>query len=207
MSIISVPASLGIINLQWAQPPGYQVNRSELTGVTRTVQLGPAERWNASGRLVPRGNADLVTVRGFLANMKRPGNFARLPMVETPQVKTFGYPTLVLVNGAGQLGYSLNLKGLQPSVTNLLAGDIITIFLDGPNGIWQPIVLTADLVANGSGNGTASLSTPLRKSPGNNDEVELSVPTCTVRMRDPMAWEVTPGGVYLPGDFVAEEAF
>jgi len=205
MAIIAIPAGLRLAGMKWTQPPAYQVNRSELTGATRTVQLGPAERWFATGRLVPRTLDEMVTLRGFLAQMKRPDSFARLSMVERLQVTIPGRPTDCQVNGGGQLGYSLNLKGLAPGVTNLVAGQIIMVVI--PGDFWQPIVLGANLVADGAGNGTATLTTPLRKSPADNDGVALSNPVCTVRMRDPLAWEATPGTIYQPGDFVAEEGF
>ena len=204
MPIITMPSTLGLARLKWSAPPTYQLNRSEFTGFTRMVEIGPAERWFATGEVVPDTLADIISVRAFIANMKRPNNFVRLRMTEAGQT-TGGWPTSATVNGAGQLGLTLSLAGLRPSQTNLLAGHIISVVLATEES--QPIVLGADLVANGSGIGTATLTTPLRRSPANGAVVELQFPTCTMRMRDPLAWEANPGGVYGGVPFVAEEAF
>jgi hypothetical protein len=205
MAIITIPSSLGIRNLKWSQPPTYQTNRSDLTGATRTVSLGPAERWFASGTLVPVNISDLYAVRAFKANMKRPDNYMRLPMLEQAQALPAGQGTDCLVNGAGQLGYELDLKGLLPATVILQPGTIIMVVLDSID--WQPIVLADFLTSDGAGAATAKLTTPLRKSPENNAGVNLSFPVCTMRMRDPLAWEATPGLTYDMGDFIAEEWF
>lgn len=204
MPEVTIPAAVRIANLEWSQPPSYAFNRSELTGKSRAVQLGPAARWSASGTLAPAKGGNARDVRGFLVNMALPDAFCRLPMVTTGQTVS-GYPTVGFVNGAGQLGYALALDGLQPSVTNLKAGDIIHVVLDVA-GDWQPIVLGADLVANGSGAATATLTTPLRKSPADNAGVQLNIPVATMRMRDPLRWSHSPGGIYQ-SEVSFEEAF
>lgn len=204
MAIISIPSAVKIVDLEWSAPPAVQFNRSELTGKTRTIELGPAERWSASGRLVPVQISDARAVRAFLANMKRPDNVVHLRMTETAQVTVGGRPTTAAVNGAGQLGLTLALDGLQAGVTNLFAGDIITVELFGVDR--QAIVLAADLVANGSGQATASLSTPLRRAPADNAAVELSLPFAVMRMRNPLRWKVAPTPIY-ESPFELEESF
>lgn len=205
MAIINLPAEIGLVDLEWTCPPTYQFNRSDLTGASRSIQLGPAQRWTATGRMVPVQGGNLRIVRAFLAKMMVPTNFLRLTMVETGQVTVGGRPGVVLVDGSSNTGYSLALKSMAPGVTNLFAGDIITVILTSED--WQPIVLAADLVADGAGKGIATLSTPLRRTPLNNANVELNNPPAIVRMRDPLHWKASPGGVYEPGSFVAEEAF
>jgi hypothetical protein len=204
MAIITIPVGVRIAALEWQQPPTYAFNRSELTGKSRAIQLGPATRWSASGRLVPVKGADAKAVKAYLALMSQPGNLCRLRMVEASQVTVGGRPTSATVNGAGQLGLTLALSGLQASVTNLVAGDVISIVMASEDS--QPIILGADLVANGSGQATAVLTTPLRKSPANAAAVELQWPTATMRMRNSLAWKVSPAPVY-ESEVAFEEAF
>ncbi len=119
-------------------------------------------------------------------------------------VRTSLLPDIALA-ATGGAGVSLPLTGLQPSAINLRAGQRLTVVL--PSGDEQLVALTADLLANSSGQATAALSTPLRETPSAGAAVELSHPWALMRGLQPQAWNVSPGPVYQPGGIQFEEAF
>lgn len=113
-------------------------------------------------------------------------------------------PTVAAVSGAANAGRSLALAGLGPDLLHLRAGQHLTVPL--PGGDEQMIPLAADLIANGSGAATASLATPLRRTPAAAATVELNEPWALMRAIH------TPGFQRRPGDIVnfslqCEEAF
>ena len=114
-------------------------------------------------------------------------------------------PERAAVVGAANAGQTLALSGLALSARNLLAGDLITVPL--PSGDEQLIPLTADLIADGSGNGTAQLGTPMRESPANGAVVELDRPTALMRALDPLAWSSRPGSIHDVRPLQLEEWF
>lgn len=113
-------------------------------------------------------------------------------------------PERATVNGSANAGRTLALSGLALSQRNLRAGQFITVTL--PGGDEQLIRLAADLVADGSGNGTASLATPLRRTPAAGAAVELDQPWALMRATHAPGWGVDNQNIY-GHDFEAEEAF
>jgi hypothetical protein len=113
-------------------------------------------------------------------------------------------PEVATVNGASNAGRSLALSGLALSQRNLRAGQFITVTL--PGGDEQLIRLAADLVADGSGNATASLTTPLRRTPAAGAIVELERPWGLMRLTNAPGWSVDSQNIY-GHTLEAEEAF
>ena len=70
----------------WAQPDGRKaLQRSEFTGRTRELLIGPADRWQCSADVRPMTDADLVEWRAFQMRMKQPGARARIAATEGGQ--------------------------------------------------------------------------------------------------------------------------
>jgi hypothetical protein len=115
------------------------------------------------------------------------------------------FPERATVNGVNQTGETLALSGLAPSQRNLRAGQMLTVVLPGDDE--QLIMLTADLLADASGNGTAQLGSPLRRSPANGATVELDRPWGLMRTTDPLGWTVDPAPIYGARQIIFEEAF
>jgi hypothetical protein len=106
---------------------------------------------------------------------------------------------------AGSTAVALNLGGLAPSLTNLLAGQLLTIPL--PSGDEQMVPLVAPLIANSSGLATAALGSPLREIPAPSAFVELEEPWGLMRTTDPLGWSVDPAPIYGARQIIFEEAF
>ncbi|MCU0892109.1 MAG: hypothetical protein MUE77_10260 [Sandarakinorhabdus sp.] len=206
MTQIAIPAALSIRTAQWSQTGGIAVQTSEFTGREKRIRLGPAGRWTCEAEIVSsaaNGFDAARVIRGFLAAMAAPDAFCLLPATETPQVTVDGRPPQCQANGGPQLGFSLNLKGLAPSVTNLRAGDFITVL----GNLTQLFCLTADLVANSAGEGVATFAQPLRGAVANDDVVLLSLPVAKMSLSSPLGWVVSPGAIYDHGPLTFRERF
>ena len=76
-----------------------------------------------------------------------------------------------LVDGASQLGTSLDIDGVTPEFV-IPQGAYISITTSGQRYVYQ---VTAEVTAT-TGSATLSIQPPLRVSPANNDVVEISSP-------------------------------
>ncbi len=193
MARVPVPSALQIAQESWAQTDNRIVQRSPFTGHTSELELGPAARWTCEAEIVTMTADELLPVRAFLAAMAQLGAWCFVPVYSGGgQALPAGAAAEAAVNGAGQLGQSLIIDGLTAGQTNALAGQKVSIDLEFDEvGVTrrQVAVLLADLVANGSGQGTLQLSTPLRSAPLNNAIVRLSQPAALMRLPNAMRYK------------------
>jgi len=108
-----------------------------------------------------------------------------LMVVPQPDVDT-GAPGTPLVNGASQAGSSLILDGLSPQYV-IGVGRYISVVTSSRRYHYK---VSADVVADASGNATVALTTMLRTSPANNDVVEVSEPKIEGYARTTGGWSV-----------------
>ena len=192
--IIDIPVEIQFMTANWRQNGGITMQRSEFTGHTRGLRLGASARWTCEFEMSPVSDpVKLNRNRAFIARMFQPASGFRIPAVVVRQAPDT-VPDTCEVDGDDQLGQELLLKGLQESVTNLFAGQMISVAL--PNGDEQLITLTQDLIADVTGEGTAYLATPLRQAPDDEATVRLQVPVATMRLEQGQGWDVTPGPIY-----------
>lgn len=87
------------------------------------------------------------------------------------------------VNGAGQLGTSLNCDSLSNNIQLLKAGDFVSFDVTSPKGNTnvQLCKLAADAMSNGSGQVTLTFTKPIRQAPADNAVVQIFSPTAQFR--------------------------
>lgn len=90
-----------------------------------------------------------------------------------------GIPGSPLVNGSGQAGKTLSIKGLTPGYT-FTKGQWLSIITGGQRFLYR----VAAQVGAPSGTASVPLRTLLRKSPSNNDVVEVFQPKVEGFVRD-----------------------
>ena len=208
MSVIDFPTDIPIRATGWAQPEsGVIRQRSIFTGRTTDVRLGPSARWTCRLEWVPTTDVlALDRMRAFLAHCMQPGAGFRLEMVEGAQAVS-PVPATALVNGAGQLGQTLNIDGLPNTTAILRAGQLVSVALASDDEF--AAVVRAAVTSNGSGQAALSLSQPLRRAPADNAVVRLHSPRAVMRL-DPaaaMQWLAQPGPIYSFEALTAEEWF
>lgn len=124
MTIIELPNWPVAKEIEWEADQPSQANRSEFTGVRRVTILGEAFRRSAQVTYPPiLGEAAFRPWRAALAACRGRVNPFRLVAVENPQ-PTFS-PNVV-VDGAGQQGFSLATKGWHPRAT-IKSGMMVTV--------------------------------------------------------------------------------
>jgi hypothetical protein len=194
MAIITMPDN-NFRDAQWSLEIPQQVNRSAWTGRRTTMRLPGASRWHVSATHRPIiGEAAFRPWKAFLTNLRGTENSFQMIAVEKSQ-RTGSNPT---VSGSPAVGaISMTLNGLTVSTTNLTAGHMMTVvFVSGKS---QLVVLTADLVANGSGVGTANFLPELREA-GASATIEAALPYANVILDDPTtSYSVQPGQIYSIG--------
>jgi hypothetical protein len=186
MTLNTLPPELLIRQESWMQTDARIVQRSVFTGRTTELILGPSARWTCTADIADLTAAQMQVVRGFLAGMAMPGAYTIIgPVPEAgQQTGMAGASATALVNGTGQLGYTLAIDGLTPSTLHLRRGQFINF--GSTSGFAQMSVLRADLTANASGQAVAQLSNPIRQPPADNSIVHLNAPFVWMRLQNPM---------------------
>lgn len=199
MAILSWPTCAFITSVEWTPPdPPTQVNRSEWTGREQVVILNTAGRWSARVQMEPKLSGDeALDLEAFRVELRGRVNSFRMPAVTKPQ---FTVAVPLQVNGGGQTGATLNVKnggagrvikrGHKLTLNEQLFMNMTTVTLDG------------------SGNGTLTLSNPMRSTPSNSASIEVVSPTCLVKLADSAAgWTESYPEIFDWGQLQVEETF
>lgn len=187
MSVISLPAaaraSSRIILFELVRAQEALVTN---TGVSQ-ITSWPDRRWFTRFEVVPKSGATLRAWALALDQLSDLANVFALspPYYTAPSTGYAGASPLVM--GASQLGQSLIVDGLTPSAAVLTAGDFISFDTTSPlsNTNRQLIKVAANVTANGSGQATITLVTPIRQAPADNAAVNVQTPSAFFRLTTP----------------------
>lgn len=170
--------------VRWGLTSNTMSFSSPLSGAMQTVEM-PGARWRCSFVMENLAEADAALLQALLVQLRGQANrlllhnFAR----PTPRGTATGTP---LVNGASQTGVSLITDGWTAGITALRTGDFF-----GVNGELK--MVTADAVADGSGNATISFEPPLRSSPADNAAITTTKPLAIFMLSSPdSGWDTQP---------------
>ena len=201
MAIIMPPAPLPLRGAKWRLPYPAQVNRSGWTGRRKVVGLPGAAMWTLTAEFSTRVGQDRAKPwRGFFAALHGPVN--AFPVIACEGQQTIaGNPAVR--SGSGN-ATTVPLQGLPANQTVLVAGDFMTVSL--PSGHKRLVCLTAPLVTNGQGQGTATFAPELGEIPAAGAAVEIQWPYGLMALTsDPPGWDVGVGQQYQFA-ITAEEA-
>ncbi|MET0439132.1 MAG: hypothetical protein ABW043_16730 [Devosia sp.] len=163
-------------------------------GILRPTMGGPDQLLN---RL---GNRFGVTVEvGELSSSSLEGRRLRQQLLQgQTQGVIFTFPQdggdtgtqgVPRVNGGAQSGNTLVIDGVTPGY-NAYEGQAISV---STAAIWYLYTVNAAATANGSGQLTLSITPMLRRSPNDNDIVELETPLIEGFLTSDVSWVYTPG--------------
>jgi hypothetical protein len=124
--------------------------------------------------------------RAFIAKCRGGVNDFQIPVDPAPQSTAVATP---LVNGAAQVGRTLNTDGWPVSSTVLFAGEFVTI-----NN--QLLQLTENVTSNASGVAVLTFEPPVRSAPADNAAIEFKNPYCLMYMVEEPTLAVENGYVY-----------
>ena len=188
MIIIDLPRYPVAAKIDWKPRQPTQVNRSEFTGATRTVILAQAPFWAASVSYpAVVGERRFRPWRSALMRLQGRANPFRLSACEGPQHDFFQQ---VVVDGAGQQGYSLKVRGVLPG-TQLLDGMFVTVGED----LYQIVADTP--LAGASGKLTLSIMPHLAGGFPDGLAIETMRPWALMQLStDQQGWTVDVGQKY-----------
>jgi len=206
MANIPLPTNLPFTRLRWVPPAQNQVNRSEWTGARKVVRLPGAGRWRCSAAVLQTTRHSIAREWiAFFTALEGQANTFLLPFSQGGQYTQAGTgATPQVAAGAVQGAETIPLQGLGASGVRLFAGQAMSFVQ--PDGNTQLVVLTQNLVADGSGNGTATFRAALRGAPAAGTAVELVNPVGQMALTTDLVPIPSDEGVY---DFAfdCEEAF
>lgn len=174
MALIPFPALP--FDATWTPPvTKAQRNTSAWTGKSKIIGLANTGRWTCEVTFWPISTEDEERLlRAWLVNMDGQINATNIQRAcQTPPGSS------PIVAAGAVAGNTCPLSGMQPSSTILKAGDHITI----PTGsTFRLVTLTADLVSNGSGAGTAQFRPEIIEAPSVGGTVSIYTPFSPMRL-------------------------
>lgn len=197
MAIITVPDALAIRRVEWSFDRPAQVNRSRWTMRRQVVQQPGPALWSATAELAVRcGTDEWLEAEAFLIDLEGAINTFRLEASATAQARDDLAP---VVNGAGQSGRSLLLRGGIPGET-LKRGHKLTV-----ND--QMVSISAPFLFGEDGSAVVSFKPSLRRSPADGSSVELRRPWVMVALTDSaIGWTEDLGSIFQAKALQLEEA-
>lgn len=186
MAIIQPATPLPLAKVAWRLRTPEQQNRSGWTGKSKIIGLPGSQVWLCSGNMASiTTQARALPLKAFFFALNGRRNSFPVRAVEQQQT-TATNPT---VRSGGNAGTTVPLQGLPANATVLLAGMMMTVFL--PSGHRRLVGLSADLVSNGSGQGTATFWPELGEIPALGAAVEIQWPYGLMRQADDtVGWDV-----------------
>lgn len=187
---LSFPASIGPSSIVLRSNDVVALSQSPFS-LSQQVIVHPGQRWEADvtiGRCkrdqAAAWIAFLLSLRGYLGTFLM-GD----PDWAAPRGTSSVTPGTPVVNGAGQTGSTLAIRGAPNSATGyLLAGDCIQI---GSGSTARLHRVLTDVSTSGSGTATLDIWPALRYSPTDGATVTLTSPRTVFRLAAPgSSWEV-----------------
>ncbi|NKF51360.1 hypothetical protein G3R49_12410 [Shewanella sp. WXL01] len=146
----------------WRLVPNTEVFKNPFNGTVQTLTK-PGTQWQVELSFTNLSRAQAARLTALVAQLR--GSAGRIKLWDhgfaTPQGTAGGTP---VIDGAGQLGSSINIRGCTPSQTFLKAGDYCQIGN-------QCVLVVADAVADGNGLCTLVVEAPVRYAPTNGSAI------------------------------------
>lgn len=199
---LALPTTPGIKDIEWNPRAAVASEASPYTYQAQ-VQAHQGQILAANVTLPPMKRAEAEKWVAWLMalNMTEGTFLLGDPDAPAPKGVATGTP---LVNGAGQTGSTLSIKGLTPNITGIYkAGDKLQLG-SGLTARLYTILVDAD--TDGSGNTTVTLWPRLRSSPADNAPIVTTAPKGLFRLTANPGWRVDHRHVYDFGSFSCIEA-
>lgn len=186
MATITYPSTPKPQGMAWRLVMPAQTNVSDWTGRRQTLASGRGW-WESQISFPPIvGTTNINAWRAFIAKSRGSANDFQVPVDPVAQSASTATP---LINGASQMGRTLNTDGWPLSTTVLQAGQYVTI-----NN--QLLQLTENVTSNGSGVAVLTFEPPIRVSPADNAAIEYKNPYCLMYLVEDPTLSVEAGYVY-----------
>lgn len=199
MALIIMPANVPFVRKTWVPPAKNQVNRSGWTGKRKVVRLPGAALWSVSAAVMPISReVDAWPWLAFFTALEGEANSFLMPYCvgQYRRPGTGANPTVsgVQTGGAGGQGaQTLYIENLGVG-GGLHAGQVMTLLY--PSGNRQLVLLTQNLIGDGTGRGMATFRGAMRETPAAGAAVEFVNPVCQMALTDDAIPLPNDEGVY-----------
>lgn len=157
--------------MSWRLRALTQTHTSPLDGTTQTLAL-PGARWAVTADWPSLMEADRRALEAFLARLGgRAGRFTFGPLHAPRRASGTGSP---VINGAGQSGAALSIRGWASGAQAFRAGDFLS-YTD-TSGRLRLHMATADVTASGGGVASVPIAPPIRRAGLDGAAVEVAAP-------------------------------
>jgi len=187
MAILRLPDIMRIERASFGLESNTKVFSSSLNNSIQTVRFSGA-RWTATYQLVPHTLDDIAEIQSFLVQLRgRCGRFYGYdPLKRSPRGTGNGNP---IVDGADQVGTSLDTTGWAPNETVLRKADYVQ--LDNTDELKM---VTQDITSDGFGDATLVFEPPIRSSPADQSSIIVHDPSAVMLLtEDKVSWDEEQG--------------
>lgn len=189
---LNSPVSYGWSSVRWGPMTNTAATKTPFT-LEDVVQVYEGEMWAGALSIVPQTGADARGLAAWITSLRgRKGTFLLGdPAAAAPLGSAKDTPGAPVVDGAGQTGESLDLRGLPAGATGyLLAGDHLQL---GSGSTARLHMVLAQVDSDGAGKATVPIFPRLGSSPADGASVTLTDPQGVFRLaRGFNPWEVRP---------------
>jgi hypothetical protein len=191
MTSIVFPAIPAPSSASWRLRATTQTHTSPFDGTTQTLAL-PAARWEASLAWQTLTVAQYRTLSAWLAGLQGQAGRFRFGPYQSHLSRLAVGGGVPVVNGAGQSGATLSIRGFAANADAFRAGDFLS-YLD-TSGRARLHQVTADVTASAGGIAAVSITPPIRRAGADGVAVEIAAPFGFFRMtEDAQDIAVRPG--------------
>ena len=175
MALLAFPSDIFPTECDWRLVPRTQVFSNPFNGSVQTLSL-PGAYWQAQLSFANLSRDHAARLHALITQLRGPSGRIQLwdHAFATPRGAAGGNPT---INGAGQVGGLLNIKGCTPSSVFLKTGDYCQIGL-------QRVMVTADAIANATGLCTLQVEAPIRYAPANGSAIIVNKASAVMMLKD-----------------------
>ncbi len=152
-----------------------------------TLSGGTADRWEGVLETEP---LDWQRARAMMAWLSAVGAYGTFTIADPMNPGVSSGQATALVNGAGQIGTTMNIDTMPPSTPIALAGEYFQVGSEYK-------ILTADLATNGSGQVLAQFRPALRASPADNATITFAGALITGRITGIPSKDPTPDRLHV----------
>jgi len=180
MTILTMPNVLAS-SLKWHLRANTMTSRSTLNRATKTREL-PGAMWMATFDYTNKPRSEWAIMDAFISQLRGAAGrcYVTPPHAAVIQGSGGGTP---LVDGAGQVGNTINIKGATANASAWLKiGDYFSF--DATAGREMKKVVSVDVATDSFGNATITFEPPTRNAPADGAAITISSPSCVMHLVD-----------------------
>jgi len=170
--MLTFPSDIFPTECDWRLVPRTQVFSNPFNGSVQTLSL-PGAYWQAQLSFANLSRDQGARLHALITQLRAPSGRIQLwdHAFASPRGPAGGNP---VIDGAGQVGGQIAIRGCAPSSLFLKTGDYCQMGL-------QRVIVTADAIANDTGKCILQVVAPIRYAPANGSAVIVNK-ACSVMM-------------------------